>query len=694
MDEKDRIIEGLRAELEKAKAHEKEYKESRKAMLLMLEDLNESTAGILRSKREWEGTFDAISDPLFLHDRDLRVVRANKAYAEAAGVPFKDFIGKPYYEVFPKMEKPFAICLKALERLEEATEEFFYPHTNRTFNVRFYPIKGGDGEYLYSIHILEDITEAKRAEQKIKTEMEITSHLLMIAEATAHTTDIDKLMEQVVHCGHEIMKCDVCLSYLWDEEAKRFEPCQSYGLAHEMIPFFKTGFLDEKTEFIKKAIDREDAVVIRFGAMNPGLFSWLPDIKTIAAVPLVGKMGSLGVIIGIFKSTKEFEERDAKLMRGISHQVSTALEQARLYKEAVNKSMVLSRKIETIQVMNEIDRSILSTLEAKDILETVTRLVSKIISCDRATVALVDKERRGFIYTAGFGTTVVSKGAFVPFEDTSAADVVKMKRPEYVANIADIKNLLPLEDKFYKDGFLSHIRVPLTVKGEIIAVLSIGSKRPSAFTPDDLSTSEKIAAQIGVALSNARLISDLEDLFLGIVKSLSSAIDAKSPWTAGHSERVTKYALQIGKEMRLSEQELKNLELAGLLHDVGKIGTYEAVLDKPGKLTDEELKIMRQHPAKGAEILSPIKQLKNIIPAIRYHQEYYDGTGYPEGIKGEAIPLFARIIGVADTVDAMGADRPYRKGRPMDAIVAELKRCSGSQFDPKVVETFLRILQL
>lgn len=242
------------------------------------------------------------------------------------------------------------------------------------------------------------------------------------------------------------------------------------------------------------------------------------------------------------------------------------------------------------------------------------------------------------------------------------------------------------------EGFRCHIKVPLNIKGEIIGILTVGSKRPSAYSPADLSTLEKLAYQIGVALSNARLISDLEELFLGTVKSLSSAIDAKSPWTAGHSERVTRYAIQIGKEMGLSEKELKDLELAGLLHDVGKIGTYDVILDKPDKLSNEEQDLIKQHPVKGAEILSPIRQLKEIIPAIRHHQEFYDGTGYPDGLKGEAIPLFARIIGVADTVDAMGADRPYRKGKPMDAITAELNRCSGAQFDPKVVEAFLNTL--
>src|SRR3990170_3126268 len=711
IDELESEISRLKAELEKAMEQVRDVENSRMAMLFMLEDLNKSTANVMLAKKEWEATFDSISAPLFIHDKELRIVRANKAYAEAGGMSFSDIVRKKYFEVFPKMEGPFKMCLKAQEMQEEEEEEYSCPVTNRIFNVRFYPIKDTDGKLLYSIHIMEDITEAKRAAERLKEEVDVTTQLLMIADATAHTTDIDKLLKQVMLCGHEIMKCDICLSYIYDKEAKTFRPSQQYGLSHELIPLFMTEPLDEKTEFVKKAMDGKDVVIIQlgvgsleFGVKNkktntpnyelqtPNYFHYLPDINTIAVLPLIGKTQYLGLIIGIYKTPREFTERDKKLMQGISHQVSTAIEEARLYKETVNKSMELSHKIETIQVMHEIDRSILSTLEAEEILETVTRLVSKVISCDRATVSLVDKERHGFIYKAGFGVTFIQKGQLVPFKDTSAAEVVvKEGRINHISNLAEVKGLLPVEEKFLKDGFLSHIRLPLIVKGEIYGLLTVGAKRPSAFTPEDLSTLEKIASQIGVALENARLITDLEELFLNTIKTLSSAIDAKSPWTRGHSERVTGYALSIAREMKFDEKGLKDMEIAGLLHDIGKLATYEAILDKPGRLNDDELKMMRMHPGKGAEILAPIKQLKHIIPAIKYHHEFYDGKGYPEGLKGEAIPLSARIMAVADTVDAMGADRPYRKGRAMDVISAELKRCSGTQFDPNMVETFLKI---
>src|SRR3990172_8277757 len=607
-------IQRLKSELEKAQEQAQELEKSRRATLFMIEDLNISTAQVKRAKNEWEATFDAISAPLFIHDKEFKIVRVNMAYRNASGMKFKEFIGKPYYEIFPKMEKPFKMCLKVqeLQEEEEEEEEYSCPVTNRVFNVRFYPIKDVNKKLLYSIHIMEDITEAKKAEEKIRQEIEVTTHLLMIADATAHTTDIDKLLKQVMLCGHNIMKCDICLSYIYDKEAKAFRPSQQYGLSHELIPLFMTEPLDEKTEFVKKAMEGKAPIVISHSPFLPvsdslagesekrrigeaermsggELFSWLPDISTIAVMPLIGKTDCLGPIIGIFKSPKEFAERDKKLMQGISHQVSTALEQARLYKETVNKSMELSHKIETIQVMHEIDRSILSTLEAEEILETVTRLVSKVISCDMATVSLVDKERHGFIYKAGFGVTFIQKGQLVPFKDTSAAEVVvKEGRINHISNLAEVKGLLPVEEKFLKDGFLSHIRLPLLVKGEIYGLLTVGAKRPSAFTPEDLSTLEKIASQIGVALENARLVKDLEELFLNTIKTLSSSIDAKSPWTRGHSERVTRYALSIAREMKFDEKGLKDMEIAGILHDIGKLATYEAILDKPGRLTGEE----------------------------------------------------------------------------------------------------------
>lgn len=696
---KDSEIERLKETIRKFEEREGDLEDERKAIIYMLEDINESTSKIETAEKEWVATFDAISSPLFIHDDKYRITRANRAYQKIANMPFKEIIGRPYYEVFPRTGGPHSVCSSFKDNWDEkeahhvnVEAEVALPEIGRVFKVRFYSVKNPGSDGYNAVHVMEDITEAKRAEESIKEEMDVTSHLLMISEATAMTTDIDKLMEDVSRCNCKIMHANASMSYLWDASSGVFRPSQEYGLDRAFLPFFRTDSLNAAEGIVKTAVETGEpvAAMIRQGGIEvKGVpLKWIKDAGTVAVVPLKSAGHNLGIIISLFRTERGFTERDMRVMKGVAHQVSTAIEQARLHRYSVDKAMELSHKIETIQVMNEIDRSILSTLEPEEILETAVRMVSRLMPADRATVVLVDRERQGFVYTSGFGVTSVPKGAFTPFSETDATDVVFSGRPQYVPDFSESSPLLPLEQKLLKEGFLSHIRVPLAVKGEIIGILTAGAKRKAAFTPEDLQTLEKLASQISVALDNARHLSDLQELFLGTVKSLSSAIDTKSPWTAGHSERVTSYALAIGAEMGFSDKELKDLELAGLLHDIGKLGTYEAILDKPGRLTDDEMNIMREHPAKGATILEPIKLLKNIRPAIKYHHEYYNGTGYPEGLRGEAIPLFARVLTVADTVDAMAADRPYRKGRALPDIMGELERCSGTQFDPRIVKIF------
>lgn len=180
----------------------------------------------------------------------------------------------------------------------------------------------------------------------------------------------------------------------------------------------------------------------------------------------------------------------------------------------------------------------------------------------------------------------------------------------------------------------------------------------------------------------------MRSLFINTIASLANAIDAKSPWTKGHSERVMHVSANIAKEMGLDEEMIERVRLGGLLHDIGKIGILEALLEKPEALSEDEFPPLRLHPEKGVAILAPIEQLRDVLPGILHHHERYDGMGYPNGLKGEAIPLPARIICVADSFDAMVADRPYKKGfTPAEALL-ELHRCAGAQFDPKVVEVF------
>jgi len=184
-----------------------------------------------------------------------------------------------------------------------------------------------------------------------------------------------------------------------------------------------------------------------------------------------------------------------------------------------------------------------------------------------------------------------------------------------------------------------------------------------------------------------------QELFLETIRTLAAAIDAKDPYTHGHSERVSSYSMAISRHLELNQEEVFRVHIAAILHDVGKLGVRESILNKPGGLSDEEFEVMRQHPSIGAQIMSPIRMLKDIIPGIRNHHETWDGTGYPDSLEGEQIPMVARIIGVADTFDAMTTTRPYQQAMTLDYVLAKMRSMSGSRFDPVVVEAFMAAVE-
>lgn len=197
-----------------------------------------------------------------------------------------------------------------------------------------------------------------------------------------------------------------------------------------------------------------------------------------------------------------------------------------------------------------------------------------------------------------------------------------------------------------------------------------------------------IVSRAAALIENARLYENLKTTLRQTIQGFARAIEAMDKYTHGHSDRVTEYARLIAVNLGIKEEEIEIICQAALMHDIGKIGVH-ANLNKPGKLTHEEYEIFKQHPLHGKQIIEPISFLHELIPSIYYHHEKYDGSGYPEGLKGEEIPLAARILAVADTYDAMTSDRAYRKALPHDIAIAELQRCQGIQFDPKIVKIFV-----
>ncbi|MFQ5427424.1 MAG: HD domain-containing phosphohydrolase [Thermodesulfobacteriota bacterium] len=675
----------------------RELESSKKSVMDLLETVKSS-------KKEWEDTFDSIPDPIFIHDSSFRVVKCNMAYQRLAAMPFNEIVERPYYEVYPVMEGPFSICAREKESFCRIEEQEISLGRDTFYRIRYIPLRDREGKFTYSLHLMEDISEEKKNLMRIEQEVSLNSRLLRIAEATAKTTNLDLLLKEIVSCVMDILSADMVAAYLGDDETRSFIPCHGAGIEKMHAPIFNSEPVDGRSHAIIKALETGEICVLSaadqvdmnnvFG--DNRFVRCLDGNATIAVIPITYRDAYLGLIVAAYNSTngapREIGRRELSLMSGVASHASVAIDETRLYKDSINKTMDLSRKIITIRMLGEIDRSILSASNTDEILETSAQMISRLVQCDGADVWTVRESR--LVYTAGHGLTLAKKGFSFDPSGTVFSEVMKDAMPFSRGDLAEIKEPASIEKNFITQDLHSIIIIPITVKYEIKGLLNVCSRRLSAFGSEDLSTLEKFTSHIGVALENTRLISDLEGLFLGTVRTLSKTIDAKSPWTRGHSERVTEIAIRIGRRMKFKKDKLRDLELAGLLHDIGKIATYEAILDKAGKLSDTEYEQIKKHPVKGAEILSPLKQLKDIIPGIEYHHVWYDGRGYPDaGISGKDIHPFARILSVADTIDAMSADRPYRKGRSIDEVVAELRRCSGTQFDPEVVEAFLSTIR-
>jgi len=224
-------------------------------------------------------------------------------------------------------------------------------------------------------------------------------------------------------------------------------------------------------------------------------------------------------------------------------------------------------------------------------------------------------------------------------------------------------------------------------------VLYVDSHQAKEFSEAELELLAAVGNQAGIAMHRARLMAEVERLFLDVMKAIASIIDAKDGYTHKHSERVAAFGVRLAQELGFDADSRGVVELSGLLHDVGKIGVPDAILNKPGKLTDAEFAEMRMHPLHGARILSNIQSQKvvNLIPGVKYHHERWDGNGYPEGLKGEEIPLLGRLLGVADFLDALTSDRSYRKGLTLEEALAMVVDLEGKAFDPVVVKAAVEL---
>lgn len=351
----------------------------------------------------------------------------------------------------------------------------------------------------------------------------------------------------------------------------------------------------------------------------------------------------------------------------------------------------LRRQFGALSATGAIHRAILSSLDTDRLVEAAVGGVLDYFECDRAVIIEIDRDRKSVTRTSARGGD--STPRHEPEMVLGAELRERLERVQQGSVIGhDLPDLPELTSILGLAATESVLAVPVFIRGSVAAVIGLGFEEARVLPEEDLDHLTQLAYQFAVALSNAGMLKELNDFSLGTLEALARAVDAKSPWTAGHSERVTQLAVSIGVAYGLDVFEVSKLYRGAMLHDIGKLGIPQAILDKKGRLDRNEFDAVRSHTMIGERILEPVGAFTELMPVVIQHHERYDGSGYPSGLAGPAIDIKARILAVADVYDAMTNPRPYRDSVDPLEVVDMIREQSGTQFDPDVVNAFLQVI--
>jgi HD-GYP domain-containing protein (c-di-GMP phosphodiesterase class II) len=368
----------------------------------------------------------------------------------------------------------------------------------------------------------------------------------------------------------------------------------------------------------------------------------------------------------------------------------------------------MQEKVSQLETLNEVSQLLNSSLDVAIVREKALEATCKLLRCETASLLLVDHVKAELFWETALGETgkQLTQGVRLPIDDRSIAGYVAMTGESQIINDVQSDSRHNKKATIRAGSFVTRtmVCVPLMAKEKIIGVLQALNKLPAAprrpsrhdwpdFYEDDRQILQTLSHQVAIAIENSKLYGELKKSFYDTVEALAEAIEKKDHYTGGHTKRVVYYSLCIAKYMNLTAEQLERVKLGALLHDVGKIGVEDHILKKSSALDEPEWKVMQKHPDLGFDIMNRVEGLKDVIGGMRYHHERWDGKGYPLGLKGEEIPLLARIIAVADTYDAMISTRPYRKGLDPKVAFDEIVKYRDAQFDPVVVDAFVQAFQ-
>lgn len=558
------------------------------------------------------------------------------------------------------------------------------------------------GAIMLAAVILANARQMRRAAREREQDHEALLRQKSYVNALAHTArqvNLDRRLPVVLQsiCGEAAIALgmDGAIIALCDAGQRTLEPAASFGLLGELARSFKTVSY-AGTDI--RAGSRNEMSILPAGCPEPvaRLYSELHDagnFRSIVHLPLLDGQETLGIfdLLARLELTGLTPEQTAAF-RSFAAQAAVAIRNDRLLAD----SRDIRSKLDTLHLG---DLAILSSLDLVTTLRVFLRQVVEHLGVDAADVLLLNPASQLLEYAAGTGfQTGKLETSRVALGTGFSGRIALERKSLFVADVNDAKPFTRRE-LILGEGVVTYYGMPLVARDRVLGVLEAFHRR--SFQPDRDWTAflETLAGQAAIAIDNATLYSDLQkanqQLSVAYDRTLegwSRALDLRDRETEGHTQRVTDLCLRLAQALDVQQTDLVHMRRGALLHDIGKMGIPDQVLLKPGEFDADDQRIMQAHPALALEMLSPITFLEPAMDIPYAHHERWDGSGYPQGLRGEAIPLAARIFAVVDVWDAMTSDRPYRKALSEQDALQFLRQGAGHQFDPRVVDVFLKLM--
>jgi len=563
------------------------------------------------------------------------------------------------------------------------------PCEDKVYAISLVPVGGSNYVNLYG----SDVTERKKVEDELHRRFDELSALYQTTLDIISTQDLPSLLNTIVMRAVELLNSTSGGLYLCNSEQKQVRCVVSYN-----TPVDYTGIILAYGEGAAGIVaDTGKPLIIddyRTWKGRAETFEEDNPFSAVISVPMHWHEKVTGVIHVLHDAQMhKFTEEDLRLLTAFANQAAVAVENARLFEET-------QRRLDRLAVLRRIDQVITSSLDLRVILNIMVGQILQHLEVDATAILLYQPELQSLEFVAGQGfRTRALQSTNLRLGHGFAGQAALERKLVRVSDLNQLHTGFLRSPEFHNEEFVVYFGVPLIAKGNIIGVLEIYNRQP--LHPDDewIAFLETLAGQAAIAIDNINLFNNLEMSNLELIRAYDAtiegwarALELRDMETEGHSRRVVELTLDLAIKMGVEESQLAHIRQGALLHDIGKMGVPDSILQKAGTLTEDEWELIHQHPVYANKWLEPIAYLKSARDIPYCHHEKWDGTGYPRGLKGEEIPLAARIFAVVDVWDALRSNRPYRPKWSKEKTQAYILEQAGKHFDPEVVDAFLSMV--